>query len=48
MTGTRRFGWALAAAAFSLVLLGIVATFAEQRPARGSLTGSIMHAQTQG
>jgi hypothetical protein len=48
MTGTRRFCWALAAAAFSVVLLAMVATFAEQRPARGSLTGSITHTQAQG
>jgi hypothetical protein len=38
MTETRRFCWALAAAAFSLVVLAMVAISADQRPARGALT----------
>jgi hypothetical protein len=47
MTETRRF-WALAAAAFSLVVLMMVATFAEHRPARDSITGQATHTQAQG
>jgi hypothetical protein len=48
MSETRRFCWALAAAAFSLVVLAMVAMSADQRPARGSLTGSATQTQTLG
>jgi hypothetical protein len=43
MTDTRRFCWALAAAACSLVVLAMVATSADQRSGRAMPTQA-MHA----
>jgi hypothetical protein len=42
MTETRRFCWALAAAAFSLALLAVVATSADQRAPR-AIPSQAMH-----